>query len=80
MVHVLFKIFQFALYKINQRFKAWIKEHHVIQITQESTKQKLVFKTDYRSVLVESIAECSKASILQYFRPSLSYDLCYIYL
>ena len=33
------------------------------------------FKTDYRLIQVKSIAECSKESILQYFRPSLSYHL-----
>ena len=50
--------------------------------------QKLVFKTNYRLMQVKSIAECSKGSILQYFRaecskgvirqyfrPSLSYQL-----
>ena len=34
----------------------------------------MVFKTDYRLIQVKSIAECSKGSILQYFRPSLSYQ------
>ena len=34
---------------------------------------KLVFNTDYRLMQVKSIAECSKGSILQYFRPSFSY-------
>ena len=34
-------------------------------------RAKLAIKTDYRSMLVKSIAEC----ILQYFRPSLSYNL-----
>ena len=34
--------------------------------------QKLFFKTDYHLMQVKSIAECSKGSILQYFRPSLS--------
>ena len=38
-------------------------------------KTKMVFKTDYGLMLVESIAECSKGSILQYFRTSLSYQL-----
>ena len=38
-------------------------------------KNKIVFKTDYRLMQVKSIAECSKGSILQYFRPSLSYHL-----
>ena len=37
--------------------------------------QKLFFKTNYCSMQVKSIAECSKGSILQYFRPSLSYNL-----
>ena len=45
---------------------------------------KLVFKIDYPLMQVKSIAECSKGSILQYFRPSLSYtichyDLCFVY-
>ena len=35
---------------------------------------KLVFNTDYRLMQVKSIAECSPWSILQYFRPSLSYN------
>ena len=38
-------------------------------------RQKFVFKTDYCLMLVKSIAECSKGSILQYFQPSLSYHL-----
>ena len=33
------------------------------------------FKTDYPLMQVKSIVECSKGSILQYFRPSLSYHL-----
>ena len=41
-------------------------------------KTKLVFKTDYRLIWVGSIAECSKGSILQYFRPSLSYHLSFM--
>ena len=35
----------------------------------------MVFKSDYCLMQVKSIAECSKGSILQYFRPSLSYHL-----
>ena len=35
--------------------------------------QKLVFIYNYCLMLVKSIAECSKGSILQYIRPSLSY-------
>ena len=38
-------------------------------------RPKLVFKTAYRLMQVKSIAECSNGSILQYFRPSLSYHL-----
>ena len=37
--------------------------------------KKLFFKTDYCIMQVKSIAECSNGSILQYFRPSLSYHL-----
>ena len=40
-----------------------------------SKRPKLVFKTNYRLIQVKSIAECSKGSILQYFRPALSYHL-----
>ena len=40
--------------------------------TQKEHK-KLVFNTNYRLMQVKNIAECSKGSILQYFRPSLSY-------
>ena len=35
----------------------------------------MVFKTIYHFMQVKRIAECSKGSILQYFRPSLSYHL-----
>ena len=38
-------------------------------------RPKICFKTNYRLMQVKSIAECSKGSILQYFRPSLSYHL-----
>ena len=38
-------------------------------------RPKLVFKTDYQLIQVKSIAECSKRSILQYFRPSFSFPL-----
>ena len=37
------------------------------------SKRKLVFKSNYGIMQVKSIAECSKGSILQYFRPSLNY-------
>ena len=38
-------------------------------------RPKLIFKTYYRLMQVKRFAECSKGSILQYFRPSLSYHL-----
>ena len=38
-------------------------------------RPKLVFETDYHLMQVKSIAECSKRSILQYFRPLISYHL-----
>ena len=38
---------------------------------------KNVFRTDYRLIQVKSIAECSKGSILHYFRPSLSYHFVF---
>ena len=40
-----------------------------------SKGRKLVFKTNYRLMQVKSIAECSEGSILQYYRPALSYHL-----
>ena len=40
-----------------------------------SKDRKLIFKTNYRVMQVKSIADCSKGSILQYFRPALSYHL-----
>ena len=38
-------------------------------------KTKTILMTNYRLMQVKSIAECSKWSILHYFRPSLSYHL-----
>ena len=38
-------------------------------------RPKMVFKTDYCLMQVESIAECSKGSILQYFPHAFSYCL-----
>ena len=37
--------------------------------------RKSVFKINYCLMQVKSIAECSKGSILQYFRPLFSYHL-----
>ena len=41
-------------------------------------RPKLFFKTDCCLMQVKSIAECFKRSILQYFRPSLSYHMSLI--
>ena len=38
-------------------------------------RPKIGFQDNYHLMQVKSIAECSKGSILQYFRPSLSYHL-----
>ena len=40
-----------------------------------SNRPKMVSKMDYRLMQVKSIVECSKGSIMQYFWPSLSYQL-----
>ena len=62
--------------------RSWDTEHTLLEryctvkpvLSGHSKKdKKLVFKTDYRLMEVESIAECSKESILQYLRPALSY-------
>ena len=56
-----------------------MKEHTVKPVLSGQSKRrpKVVFKTDYCLMQVKSIAECSKGSILQYFRPSLSYSLLF---
>ena len=38
-------------------------------------QKKMFYKTNYGLMHVKGIAECSKGSILQYLRPSLSYQL-----
>ena len=56
----------------------WGKEEYTVKpvLSGHSKRSpKLVFKTDYHLMQVKSIAECSKGSILQYFRLSLSYHL-----
>ena len=52
------------------------EEYSETSVKRHSQKdQKLGFTTNYRLMQVKGIAECSKGSILQYFRPSLSYHL-----
>ena len=45
----------------------------LLKAATEIEDQKLVLKTHYCLMQVKSIAECSKGTILQYLRPSLSY-------
>ena len=60
---------------MGQLMRIWHLGHTVKPVLSGHSKehQKLVFNTNYRLMQVESIAECSNPSILQYFRPSLSY-------
>ena len=45
-----------------------------------SKRLKIGFQDNsYRLMQVKCTAECSKVSSLQYFRPSLSYHLCFVY-
>ena len=47
----------------------------IVKYSKNLCKTVTLKKTDYCLMQVKSIAECSKGSILQYFRPSLSYQL-----
>ena len=69
-IKVFKKLFQ-VLY--HQRVKQF--GHTVTPVLSRHSKrtQKMVFNTNFCLMQVKSIAECSKGSILQYFRPSLSY-------
>ena len=51
------------------------KESNQTKQTNSQKGQKLFFKTNYGLMQVKSVAECSRGSILQHFRPSLSYHL-----
>ena len=42
------------------------------------TPKLVFFKTDYLLMQVKSIAECYKGSILQYFLPSLTYNVPFV--
>ena len=52
-----------------------IQKTSVKQNGHSQKDQKMAFKTDYCLMQIKSIAECPKGSILQYFQPSLSYQL-----
>ena len=57
-----------------------VKRCSLIKYSKKDSKedQKWFFKADYPLMQVKSIAECFKGSILQYYRPSLSYHLSLI--
>ena len=62
--------------------KVWFRKgHSKVFISTTCVKRplskipKIGFKTNYCLMQVKSIVECSKGRILQYFRPSLSYQL-----
>ena len=60
------------------RFFQWLKTGNTVKPVWNSHSRKyqnLAFKNNFRLMQVKSIAECSKGSILQYFRPSLGYHL-----
>ena len=66
-----------TLYSIITPFDAFEIHRTVKSVLRGHSKRrpKIVFKTDYGLMQIKSIAECSKGSILQYFRPSLRYHL-----
>ena len=53
----------------------YVVKYSKTSVKRPLSKRPIVFKTNYRSIQVKSIAECSHVSILQYFRPSLSNHL-----
>ena len=62
-------------------FTLFSKEYTVKPVLRINSKRrpKIGFKTNYSLMQVKSIAECSNGSILQYFRPSLSYRVIKIF-
>ena len=57
------------------RITVWLEPYQLVCKTCLKRPLKKKSKIGYRLMQAESIAECSKGSILQYFRPSLSYHL-----
>ena len=56
--------------------KSWIQEQYSKTCVKwPLSKRPKISLTNYRLMQVKCIAECSKRSILQYFRPSISYLL-----
>ena len=64
------KVTDYAALKRVQEFLITVKP---VQNGHSQKDHKLIFKNNYHLMQVKSIAECSKGSIMQYFRPSLSY-------
>ena len=71
----LLKVFTIYIYNVTYIFRWFTNTVKPVLSGHSKRRQKLFFKTAYRLMQVKSIAECSKGSILQYFRPSLSYYL-----
>ena len=73
--------FAFLLFYYNNRILMTLNLTHKLEYSKACVKrplskdEKMVFKTNYHLMQVKSIVQCSKGSILQYFRPSLSYHL-----
>ena len=68
-LEVLLELFGFRQYWSNS--KSLYSKTCIKQPLKKNTK--MVFNTNYRLMQVKSIAECSKGSTLQYFRPSICY-------
>ena len=67
-------------FRFDQKLFLFLDRKHTVKpafSSHSKRRPKLVFKTEYRLMQVKSIAECSKGSILQYFRPSLGYHLSF---
>ena len=75
-VFTLFRPMEFSI-KFDTVKSRWsiVRTVKPVLSSHSNRRPKLVFKTDYGLMQVKSIAACSKGSILQYFRPSLSYHL-----
>ena len=76
---ILFRLGWLQLTLLNEILKKWVRPgnaRNTVQQNGHSQKYwKWLFRTNYRLMQVIRIAECSKGSILQYFRPSIGYQL-----
>ena len=60
---------------VKKEFKKPYAVKPVLNGHSQKEHQNMVFNTNYRLMQVKRIAECSKGSILQFFRPTSSYHL-----